>query len=159
VRLALDDDGTVRFIDMAAGSVQDGRHPAVAELMQMGYPGSTLHNGSVVYDANVWWETLDLVRLIGRIAESCGYSGSWLLGAELTGMRDHHSSTWGNNECDADQLTTTSRVTTRGFLDRPRYVASALLRARCSATSARRKPWTSWRKTPLPLEADGWRGT
>ncbi|MGH3182111.1 MAG: AlbA family DNA-binding domain-containing protein, partial [Streptosporangiaceae bacterium] len=34
--LGLDDDGTVRFIDMAAGSLPDGLHPAVAERMRMG---------------------------------------------------------------------------------------------------------------------------
>lgn len=126
--LVLDDDGTVRFIDMAAGSNPDGLHPALAERMQTGYPGGTLHNGSVVYDRNVWWETLDLIRLIGRLAESRGYSGNWLLGAELTRMLGRTSSIWGSSRCDASQLTATSRATTRQILARPREVASGLLR-------------------------------
>lgn len=126
--LALDDDGTVRFIDLAAGSNPDGLHPAVAERMNAGYPGGTLHNGSVVYDVNAWWEALDLVRLIGRLAEARGYSGSWLLGAELTRMEGRTSSTWGSTRCDAYQLTATSRATTRQILDQPRKVASSLLR-------------------------------
>jgi len=126
--LALDDDGTVRFTDMAAGSLLDGRHPAVAERMQVGYPGGTLHSGSVIYDANMWWETLDLVRLIGWIAESHSYSGNWLVGAELTRMRGRRSSAWGTSECDTDQLAATSRATTRQLLEQPREVASALLR-------------------------------
>ena len=126
--LALDDDGTVRFIDMAAGSLPNGLHPAVAEHMNRGWPGGTLHTGSVIYDVIIWWETLDLVRLIGQIAESRGYSGSWLLGAELGRMHGRRSSAWGTNECDADQLTATSRAATRQLLERPRDVASALLR-------------------------------
>lgn len=126
--LALDDDGTVRFIDLAAGSNPDGMHPAVAERMKGGYPGGTLHNGSVVYDLDVWWETLDLIRLLGRLAEARGYSGSWLLGAELTHMEGSTSSTWGSTRCDAYQLTATSRATTRQILSQPRQVASRLLR-------------------------------
>ena len=126
--VGLDDDGTVRFIDMAAGSLPDGLHPAVAERMSMGHPGGTLHVGSVVYDDLVWWETLDLVRLVGQISQSCGYSGNWLLGAEMGRMRGRRSSAWGTSECDADQLTSTSRATTRQLLERPREVASALLR-------------------------------
>jgi hypothetical protein len=82
----------------------------------------------VIYDVVVWWNTLDLMRLIGWIAESHSYSGSWLVGTELTHMRGRRSSAWGTNECDADQLTATSRATTRQILERPREVASALLR-------------------------------
>ena len=126
--LGLDDDGTVRFIDMAAGSLPDGMHPAVAERIHMGFPGGTLHHVSVIYDVAIWWETLDLVRLVGWIAESCGYPGGWLLGAELGRMRGRRSSAWSTYECDAEQLTATSRATTRQLLDRPREVASALLR-------------------------------
>jgi hypothetical protein len=87
-----------------------------------------LHTGSVVYDMVIWWETLDLTRLIGQIAESCKYSGSWLLGAELSRMRGRRSSVWGTNECDADQLVARSRATARQLLEQPRSVASALLR-------------------------------
>jgi hypothetical protein len=126
--LILNDDGTVRFIDLAVGSLANGLHPAVAERMDKGYPGGTLHTGKVIYDLTVWWETLDLVRLIGWLAESRGYPGNWLLGAELTEMRGRRSATWGSTECDADQLAATSRATTRHFLERPREVASALLR-------------------------------
>lgn len=126
--LGLDDDGTVRFIDLAAGSLPNGLHPAVAERMDRGWPGGTLHNGSVIYDELIWWETLDLVRLVGQIAESCGYPGGWLLGAELGRMRGRRSSAWDTYECGADQLAATSRVTTSQLLDRPREAASALLR-------------------------------
>ena len=126
--LGLDDDGAVRFIDMAAGSLPSGMHPAVAERVQMGYPGGTLHHGSVVYDAAIWWETLDLLRLVGWIAEACSCRGSWLLGAELGRMRSRRSSEWGTHGCDADQLTATSRAATRQLLDRPREAAAALLR-------------------------------
>ena len=94
----------------------------------MGYPGGTLHTGSVIYEVVVWWETLDLTRLIGQIAESCKYSGIWLLGAELSRMRGRRSSVWGTNECDADQLAATSRATARQLFEQPRSVASALLR-------------------------------
>lgn len=100
--LGLDDDGTVRFIDMAAGSRPNGFHPAVAERMSMGHRGGTLHVGSVVYDDLVWWETLDLMRLVGQIAGSCGYSGDWLLGAELGRMLGRRGSAWGTHECDTD---------------------------------------------------------
>lgn len=126
--LALDDDGTVRFIDMAAGSLPNGLHPAVAERMDRGWPGGTLHTCSVMYDVAVWWETLDLTRLFGQIADSCGYSGSWLLGAEMGRMRGRRSSAWGTNECDTAQLIATSRATTRQLIEQPRTVASALLR-------------------------------
>ena len=118
----------MRFIDLAAGSNRDGMHPAAAERMSTGYPGGTLHNGSVAYDLKAWWEALDLIRLIGRLAESRGYSGGWLLGAELTRMLGRTSSTWGSSRCDADQLTATSRATTRQILGQPRAVVSGLLR-------------------------------
>lgn len=111
---------------MAAGSLSNGMHPVSAELSGKGYPGLS-HNVSVIYDLAVWWETLDLVRLVGQIAESCGYSGNWLFGAELGRMLGRRSSVWGTNECDADQLTATSRATTRRLLERPYEVASALL--------------------------------
>ena len=126
--LALDDDGIVRFIDMAAGSLPDGMHPAIAEQIRMGYPGGTLQNVSVVYDVAIWWETLDIMRLLGRIAGSCGYSGNWLFGAELGRMRGRRSSAWSTHECDADQLTATSRASASQLLDRPQKVASTLLR-------------------------------
>jgi hypothetical protein len=45
--LGLDDDGTVRFIDMAAGSLPDGLHPAVSERMAMGHRGHSLPDNSV----------------------------------------------------------------------------------------------------------------
>ena len=126
--LGLDDEGAVRFIDMAAGSLPDGMDQSVAEHANKGWPASSRFSVSVIYDVLVWWETLDLVRLVGQIAGSCGYSGSWLLGAELRHMRGRRSSEWGTNECDTDQLTATSRAATRRLLDRPREVASALLR-------------------------------
>lgn len=126
--LDLDDDGIVRFTDMAAGSLPSGLHPAVAERMDRGYPGGTLHTSSVIYDVIVWWNTLDLVRLTGQIAKSCDYSGSWLLGAELGRMHGRRSSAWSTSECDTDQLTATTRATTRQILEQPREVASMLLR-------------------------------
>ena len=146
--LGLDDDGTVRFIDMAAGSLPDGMHPAVAERIQLGYPGGTLHNASVVYDAAIWWETLDLLRLAGWIAEACGYPGGWLLGAELGRMRGRRSSEWGTHECDADQLTAASRAPRGSFSTapaRPPLFSSA----RCSAISAPKQSWISCRRTRL----------
>jgi hypothetical protein len=112
---------------MAAGFLPDGMHPAVAERIHMGFPGGASHHISVIYDVAIWWETLDLARLVGWIAESCGYPGGWLLGAELGRMRGRRSSAWSTHECDADQLTATSRATTRQLLDRPRDAASALL--------------------------------
>lgn len=126
--LALDDDGTMRFIDMAAGSLPNGMDQSAAERGNNGWPVGSRFNVSVIYDVVVWWETLDLVRLIGHVAESSRYSGSWLLGVELGRMRGRRSSAWGTHECDADQLTATSRATTRQLLERPREVASALLR-------------------------------
>lgn len=126
--LALDDAGTVRFIDMAAGSLPDGLHPAVAERKDMGLFGGTLHTGKVIYDAIVWWETLDLIRLIGWISESRGYSGSWLLGAELGRMLGCRSSAWSTSECDTDQLTAVNRASAKQLLDRPREVCATLLR-------------------------------
>jgi hypothetical protein len=82
----------------------------------------------VVYDVAIWWETLDIMRLLGRIARSCGYSGNWLFGAELGRMRGRRSSAWSTHECDANQLTATSRATASQLLDRPQEVASTLLR-------------------------------
>jgi hypothetical protein len=87
-----------------------------------------LHTGSVVYEMVVWWEMLDLTQLISQIAESRKYSGNWLLGAELNRMRGRRSSTWGTNECDADQLAARSRATARQLLEEPRSVTAALLR-------------------------------
>jgi hypothetical protein len=127
--VGLDDDGIVRFIDLAAGSLPDGLHPAVAERMAMGHRGGTLHTGRVVYDELIWWETLDVARLVGHVAEASGYTGNWLLGAELGRMRGRRSeSAWMSGECDADQMTATSRSTTRQLLERPREVAAGLLR-------------------------------
>lgn len=62
--------------------------------VERGYPAGTLYTGSVVYNVVIWWETLDLTRLIGQIAESCKYSGSWPIGAELSRVRGRRSSVW-----------------------------------------------------------------
>jgi hypothetical protein len=50
--IGLEDNGTVRFIDLAAGTRPDGDHPAAAELRERGYPVSSAPGNGwpVIYD-------------------------------------------------------------------------------------------------------------
>jgi hypothetical protein len=48
--LGLDDDGTVRFIDIAAGSLPDGMDQSAAERRNSGWPVGSEYTASVIYD-------------------------------------------------------------------------------------------------------------
>lgn len=127
--LGLEDDGTVRFIDLSAGSQRDGLPQAAAELRDQGQPVSSWdQHGYILYDMRVWWETLDLIRLVGAITKSRNYHGNWLLGAELGRMDGRRSGVSFASACDTDWLTKTIRATRTQVLNGPRDVATGLLR-------------------------------
>jgi hypothetical protein len=128
--IGLEDDGTVRFIDLAAGTCRNGDHPADAERKQRGYPPiSTPGNDRcVVYDEQLWWYTLDMVRLVGRLCELHRYRGSWLLGAELHRTLGRWSSLRPSAGCDTDELSNTRRASAKELIDKPRDVAAELIR-------------------------------
>jgi len=128
--IGLEDNGTVRFIDLAAGTREDGDHPAAAERRERGYQvASAPGNGwPVIYDHQVWWYTLDMIRLVGGLSERHGYRGSWLLGAELRPTLRRSSSLLSGPGCDADQLNSTARASTKELTDDPSEVAADLVR-------------------------------
>jgi hypothetical protein len=126
--IGIEDNGTVRLIDLAAGTRRDGDHPGAAELRERGYSAPPPSGSPVVYDTQLWWYALDMVRLVGRLSEHHDYHASWLLGAELRPTLDRRSSLRSGAECDTDELSSTYRVSVRRLLDEPREVAAELLR-------------------------------
>jgi hypothetical protein len=128
--LGLEDNGTIRFVDLAAGTRQDGDHPAAAELRERGYqvPSAPRNGWPVIYDHQVWWYTLDMIRLVANLSEHHDYRGSWLFGAELRRTLGRSSSLLPGPGCDADQLANTSRASTKELVDNPREAAGDLVR-------------------------------
>lgn len=128
--IGIEDDGIVRFIDLAAGTCHNGDHPADAERKQQGYPAiSTPGNGRrVVFDEQLWWYTLDMIRLVGTLCERHRYRGSWLLGTELHRALGRWSGLRPGAGCDTDELSNTRRTSTIDLIDKARDVAAELLR-------------------------------
>jgi hypothetical protein len=131
--VGLDDDGTVRFVDLFAGSQDNGMHPVAALWQQAGASASALHNGPVVYDEVVWWDTMDTLMLVGELSSTCEYHGAWLLGVTIDGALGRSSasaSAFGSvsSRSDSNELAATSRATSAELRDAPRTVAERLLR-------------------------------
>jgi hypothetical protein len=131
--IGLDDDGTIRFVDLYAGSQADGMHPVAAAWREAGFRASAGHNNAVVYDELMWWDTLDTLRLVSELSSTCDYNGSWLLGVTMDGVLGRSSasaSLFGSasSRSDSNELAATSRATTAELLDSPRTVADRLLR-------------------------------
>jgi hypothetical protein len=125
--LAIGDNGTVRYIDLAAGSLRDGAYPSMAGLP----PEQRLTRFgkvAVVYTTQIFYHALDLVRLVARVARDHNYTGSWMLGLSLVNMHGRYSDLTATAASDTDELTATHRATIADLADRPDEVAAALLR-------------------------------
>ena len=73
--VGLDDDGTIRYINLAAGG------PLPGDASSHG-PGELL----LVYELQVLHETRDMIRLVASFADEARYAGTWLLGICLDRM-------------------------------------------------------------------------
>ena len=127
-RVGLDDDGTIRFIDLAAGSMPNGVHPAAAELRGLAPTAGTLYNSAEVYHTPICWYTLDMVRLVNGLAQTHDYDGGWLFGVSLGNLKGWSESRSIGPLPDDGQLSATCRATAAEIADKPRWVAAELLR-------------------------------
>jgi hypothetical protein len=124
--IGIEDDGTFRYLDAAAGSSGPGHHPDQAAALM-----STLQPGAVVYELIVHWRTLDLMRLLSGLADTAAYRGSWLLGIDLISLAGRYSSlipgapTGGY---DHDGYHATTRATTSELATNPTDVTERFLR-------------------------------
>jgi hypothetical protein len=132
--VGLSDDGTVRFVDLLVGSMPDGMHPAAARWRQGGANAIALHAVPVVYDEVVWWDVLDVLRMIGELAAVCRYTGAWLLGAAVDGALGRSSSSTAvppvasATRSDSDTLASTCRASGAELVGDRTAVADRLIR-------------------------------
>lgn len=132
--VGIDEGGTVRYIDLNAGSLPNGLHRFAAAGATRGGAAALQPalGRKLVYASVMWWRTLDIVRLIGRLASDVNYAGSWLIGIEVDHLRGAHGSeaTFAASTVryDADTHQAHERVTTTELVTRPREVTSRLLR-------------------------------
>jgi hypothetical protein len=124
--IGLSDEGAIRYIDLAAGSLRDGAHPSLASVPPQ-QRIAPFGRGPIVYELPVLYHALDMLRLVARLAADHGYTGSWLLGISLVNMKDRRSSVSGAIS-ESDELSATGRATTADLRARPDEVAAALLR-------------------------------
>lgn len=125
--LAVSDGGIVRYIDLSAGSLRDGAHPSMASLPE-DRRFSPFGNTAVVYSGRIFFHTLDMIRLIGRLSTEHNYTGAWMLGLNLVNMHGRYSDVAPSTPVDIEELTATHRATTAQLVDRHDGVAAALLR-------------------------------
>jgi hypothetical protein len=118
--LGVDDDGTVRYINLGASA----RFPMNDRVM-------------FVRELSVLFETWDMVRLIAALSDEVGYRGGWLFGVELAHLGGHISQV--NDPAmgfvagagiawDAADYYRTTKATALEVSEKPKLVAGRLLR-------------------------------
>ena len=133
--MGIGDDGVVRFLRLQAGQVHTARN-------QAGWPAAGQRPNSVVgmlYDSDLLWHVHAVARLVGVLAGEVGYTGSWLIGLEVHGLRGyvserhHRSLGWHLGHevqiLDDDQYRRVTRVPTRDLQNDPFAVADVLTRS------------------------------
>jgi hypothetical protein len=107
--IGVDDNGPIRYINLAAG----GRPPG--------------WTADVVYEGVLLAQTADMIRLVAALSNEISYSGSWLLGVHLDRLRGLVSQL-GTERYNADAYTETTRATGLSIRDEPEAVAAKLMR-------------------------------
>ena len=126
------DDGVIRYIDLNAGSRPDGYHRFLAAAEAGGMiVGQSSWGRSVIYELQLWWRTLDILRLVSYLAAEANYPGGWLVGVEIDRLRGHISGSASGyfqpSEWDADSFRNQSRTATTELADHPREAVRRLL--------------------------------
>lgn len=131
--VGLDDDGTVRFFDRAAGSLPDGSHPADAAWAASGAPPIRPgHATQVIYEQHVWLDTVEFLDLLGMLATEVSYTGAWLIGLTI-GNTLGRSSGHGRGlmptrtSIDTHELTTVTRASATEICNAPQDAAERLV--------------------------------
>jgi hypothetical protein len=129
--VGVEDDGTIRYIDLVAGTLPNGQHPLAAAAAAQGLRPVAGPDWPMVYEVAQYWSTVDMLRLVAHLADRVRYSGGWRLGVHVDRLRGRYSSLGAGltrGAYDTDQHTFTTRVTTRELADDPRQVATLLMR-------------------------------
>lgn len=132
--VGLSDNGAVRYIDLNAGSRPDGHNRFQAAMMAGGGAGVGPGWGrAVIYELQLWWRMVDILRLVSYLAAEANYHGGWLIGVEIDRLRGYVSANHGISfqptEWDADSFVNHSRTTTNELTKHPREVVRRLLQA------------------------------
>ncbi|MEV6927568.1 ATP-binding protein [Dactylosporangium sp. NPDC051485] len=132
--LGVDDDGSVRYIYLAAGNLDNGLDPSAEQAAAAGWPVRPVASGSVVYENALFFLTLDLVRFIDALSREAGYAGNWLFGIHLDRMAGKISANLANSSSlnlapyDDDHYRHTVRVSARRLPHDAPVVVDQLLR-------------------------------
>ncbi len=81
--LGVDDDGTIRYVYMAAGNLDNGVDAVAEQAAAAGWPVAPIAVGPVVNENILFFVTLDLVRFVDVLSREAGYAGNWLLGVHV----------------------------------------------------------------------------
>ena len=133
--VGVDDDGPIRFIDLAAGSTHTGRH-ATMDHMAAQNPGYIIPmNPPCVYEITFRDRVTDMMRLVDELSRSVSYSGSGLLGVYLDSLDGRVAQApqaqlgySAPGRYSAGTYTFTSRATARQIADDPEGISATLLR-------------------------------
>jgi hypothetical protein len=133
--VGVDDDGTIRLIDLAAGSTETGRHAFMDDMASQD-PGYNAPMGApCVYEMIFRARVTDMLHLVDELSRSVGYGGSWLLGVHLDQLTDRVAqATVGQRgfmapgRYTADTYTFSSRATARQITDGADGVSMTLVR-------------------------------
>jgi hypothetical protein len=87
--LGVGDDGDVRFANLNAGSLPHGSRRSSIGALNI----AERHGRPVLYERQIWWHTLDFLRLVAFLAQETSFGGSWLVGAELDQLTGRVSAT------------------------------------------------------------------
>ncbi|WP_127355717.1 AlbA family DNA-binding domain-containing protein [Actinacidiphila soli] len=132
--VGVDDDGPIRFIDLAAGSTFTGRH-AIVDMMAARNPDYRAPTGPpLVYEMTFRDRVNDMLRLVTELSGAISYPGGWLLGVHFDGLQGRTAqATQGQrsfmapSRYDADTYTFTTKATARQIAENPADVSKTLL--------------------------------
>ena len=121
--LGLSDNGVIRFLNLDVSSRRDGSNRVQAAMGRI----NERYGRPIKYQLKIAWQARDIIRLIGELAQSCGYSGAWLIGLEISRVKGF-AGEGGSYSLDSDTHSTTLRSTTTDLIERPNRSSNELLR-------------------------------
>jgi hypothetical protein len=124
--LGIGDDGDVRFANMNAGSLPDGTRRSSIGALNI----AERRSRPVLYERQIWWHTLDFLRLVAYLAQEIGFGGSWLVGAELDQLTGRVSATrhGPGGGYDTPGYVQDIRATAKLLAEHPKRLTNQLLR-------------------------------
>jgi hypothetical protein len=130
--VGVDDDGTVRLVDLSAGSTRSGHHA----VQEMAFSNSSSPLPALlpsIYELTFRRRVRDMLDLVVALSNAVSYRGGWLLGVHLQGLQGRVSQALSEmrwispGEYGANNYTFTARATHRQLSETPQEVTRTLL--------------------------------